>query len=65
MVGMASKITKAAENVYDTRVHWGMVNNTCRQYILSLPVDWYQFWPTQLSLDSTFKPTQTGINRNK
>ncbi len=26
-------------------VHWGMVNDTCRQYSLSVRFDWYQFWP--------------------
>ncbi len=27
-------------------VPWGMVNDTCRQYSLSLRFAWYQFWPT-------------------
>jgi hypothetical protein len=26
-------------------VPWGMVNETCRQYSLSLRFDWCQFWP--------------------
>jgi hypothetical protein len=45
-VGMESKSTKVAEHVYDTLVMvsvsngiWGMGNDTCRQYSLSLRFD--------------------------